>query len=202
MFRSRMTEAPLTLHSARLAVVSPDDLPFQPPFRGSIRPADLSDPHDHNAIKAINELYWGCLEQDVFGRTYKVLDCENILAIPLPDEHTATDPSTYGIAGHIAMTNETGFLHIVVFNNWPQWHARGVGHKLIEYVKSEARQRGFPCIKLGTTNDNVPAIYFYQRAGFVIESVVPAIVEPGHPSHAHGFAGIPIRDEIHMRLDV
>ena len=202
LYRSSVTGQLLSLREARLAVLAEDDSPQRPAFRGSIRIADLADAHDHQAVTAINEFYWGCLDQDVFGRNYNVLDCENLLALPLPDELAAADPSCHGIAGNVAITEEEGFLHIVVFNVWPAWHGRGVGGRLLEETIRQARLRGFPCIKLGTTNDNLPALYFYQRAGFVIEQVVPEVVALEHGLAPGGFAGIPVRDEFRLRLDL
>jgi len=50
-----------------------------------------------------------------------------------------------------------------------------------------------------TTNDNLPALYFYQRRGWVITelvagSMVPHAKLPG----GRGFAGIPVRDEVRL----
>ena len=49
-----------------------------------------------------------------------------------------------------------------------------------------------------TTNDNLPALYFYQRRGYRMTALVPA----GILAHTHdalnGFGGIPVRDEVHL----
>jgi len=203
LYQSLVSGEPLTLRGARIATVGPDDLPRRPQFRGRILPADLSDKRDIKAIKAINTLYWGSLEQDIFGRTYYVLDYDNLLARPRPDEPDADEPSCHGIAGNAAVTVEKeGWLHIVVLHVWPRWHGRGVGRALLNAVIDEARRKAIPTIKLGTTNDNLPALYFYQKAGFVIEEVVPGLVIQEHGGEMDGFAGIPVRDEIRMRLDL
>ena len=203
MYRSSLSFEPINLREARIAVVSRNDIPRRSGFRGVVRFADLSREPDLEAVKAINLLFWGELEQTAFGRTYDVLKCENMLAIPLPDEPNATDDKLMGVAGNIAMkSEEEGHLHIVVFQVWPEWHGRGVGRKLLDEAVAQACQRGHPCIKLETTNDNIPALYFYQRAGFVIHEVIPAGFTKEHEVEAGGFAGIPVRDEIRLRLDL
>jgi GNAT superfamily N-acetyltransferase len=203
LYRSSLSDEPLTLRGAALAVVSREEIPRRPAFRGSIRLADLDNAHDLKAIEAINELFWGCMDQDVFGRNYKILECDNLLALPAPDEPGATDASCHGIAGNVAVTEEKeGWLHVVVFQVWPIWHGRGVGRKLLDAAIAEARRRGLRSIKLGTTNDNLPAMYFYQRAGFVMEELVPEETAEALGIAPTGFAGIPIRSEIRLRLDV
>lgn len=202
LYRSVISGEPLTLRGVRMAIVSPDDIPTRPAFRGSIRRADLEDPADLQAIEAINTFFWGSLDQDVLGRTYQVLECINFLATPLPDEPGATDASNHGIAGNMGVTLEGSFLHIVVFQVWPSWQGRGVARKLLDTAISQARTHHLPSIKLGTTNDNLPALYFYQRAGFTVEKVVPGEVASTHGVPPVGFAGIPVRDEIRLRLDL
>ncbi len=203
LYRSCLTGEPLTLRGARIATVAADDIPRRPQFRGTVIKANIDNPDDKKAIEAINQFYWGSMEQDIFGRTYDIFDCDNYLARPESDETGSDDPSCHRIAGHLAITiEEEGFLHIVVFHVWPQWHGRAVGRRLLDKAVEFARDSGLSTIKLGTTNDNIPALYFYQRAGFVIEKVVPGEVADSHGGAPPGFAGIPVRDEIQMRLDL
>jgi len=56
----------------------------------------------------------------------------------------------------------------------------------------------------GATNDNLPALYFYQRRGYRLTDLVPGSVIT-HTREQHvGFAGVPVRDEIRLekRLEV
>jgi ribosomal protein S18 acetylase RimI-like enzyme len=203
LYHSALSDEPLTLRDSRMVVAGPEDIPRRPAFRGEVVGADLDNSRDKKAVRAINEFYWDSTEQDIFGRTYDVFECENYLAVPKPEEADADDPECHGIAGNVALkVEDEGFLHIVVFHVWPAWHGRGVGRALLVKSITEARLRGLDSIKLGTTNDNLPALYFYQRAGFVIEEVVVGEVEHEHGFEMHGFAGIPVRDEIRMRLDL
>ena len=203
LYRSSLSGETLTLRDSRFVVVGPEDIPRRPAFRGDVVIAGLDNSREKEVIRAINEFYWDSTEQDIFGRTYDVFECENYLAVPRPDEPEADNPDCNGIAGNVALkVEDEGFLHIVVFHIWPAWHGRGVGRALLNKSIAEARLNGLDTIKLGTTNDNLPALYFYQRAGFVIDEVVVGEVEHVHGFEMCGFAGIPVRDEIRMRLDL
>jgi len=78
----------------------------------------------------------------------------------------------------------------------------GVGTALLAAVEQAAREAGCGRVWLITTNDNVDALRFYQRRGFVLRSVHAGAVErarilkPEIP--AVGDYGIPIRDEIEL----
>ncbi len=204
LYRSFLSGEPLTLRKSRLITVSPGEIPRRPRFQGTIDAADLGNPDQLRAVEAINKFYWDSMEQDVFGRTWKISDCENYIAVPDPllIAEEEDGPDTHGIAGHVALLAEPDFLHIVVFHVWPQWHARGVGWELVYKSIEVARSSNLPSIKLGTTNDNIPALYFYQRMGFVIDNILTGEVEREHGHSPFGFAGIPVRDEIQLRLDL
>ncbi len=76
---------------------------------------------------------------------------------------------------------------------------RGVGTQLVEALKSKVSGR----IWLVTTNDNLDALRFYQRRGFVLAALRPGAVlqarqrlKPTIPET--GAYGIPLRDEIEL----
>jgi GNAT superfamily N-acetyltransferase len=81
---------------------------------------------------------------------------------------------------------------------------RGVGTALVEAVADAARQAGCRRLWLITTNDNLPALRFYQRRGFTLVALHPgAIMESRRlkPEIALvGLDGIPIRDELELQL--
>jgi ribosomal protein S18 acetylase RimI-like enzyme len=80
--------------------------------------------------------------------------------------------------------------------------SKGIGSALIEAVEDVARQAGCKRIWLITTNDNLNALRFYQKRGFVLAEVRLNVmqklrqVKPEIP--LTGFDGIPIRDEIEL----
>ncbi len=79
---------------------------------------------------------------------------------------------------------------------------RGVGSALLAAVENHARADGFHRIWLITTNDNLDALRFYQRRGYVIAAVHSGAVDrarrlkPGIPEV--GYYGIPIHDEVEL----
>ena len=81
---------------------------------------------------------------------------------------------------------------------------RGIGTSLIEAISAKAIQSDCHRLKVLTTNDNLPALRFYQQRGFRICEVIPGGVEESRnlkPSIPEiGYEGIPIRDEIILEL--
>jgi ribosomal protein S18 acetylase RimI-like enzyme len=82
----------------------------------------------------------------------------------------------------------------------------GVGRRLLEAVVEAARAAGAARLLVMTTNDNLAALRFYQRAGFRLLELRPGAVDearslkPAIP--ATGNDDIPIRDEIDLVLDL
>jgi GNAT superfamily N-acetyltransferase len=82
--------------------------------------------------------------------------------------------------------------------------APGAGTGLLSAVAAAARQAGCRRLWLITTNDNVDALRFYQRRGFVLVAVhrdamaQSRRIKPSIP--LVGMHGIPLRDEIELEL--
>jgi ribosomal protein S18 acetylase RimI-like enzyme len=80
----------------------------------------------------------------------------------------------------------------------------GVGTLLLEAVERVARESGCSRVQLVTTNNNLPALAFYQRRGFRLVRLVPGAMEESRklkPSIPQvDAAGLPIRDELHLEL--
>jgi GNAT superfamily N-acetyltransferase len=80
----------------------------------------------------------------------------------------------------------------------------GVGTALIEAVKNVALQSGCERLWLITTNDNMNALRFYQKRGFVLVAVhrnaldISRKLKPEIP--LIGNDGIPLRDEIELEM--
>jgi len=81
---------------------------------------------------------------------------------------------------------------------------KGIGTELISAVKKIAITESCRRLWLITTNDNIPALYFYQKRGFRIAAVYPGSIKeyrkfkPEIPTT--GINGIPIRDEIELEI--
>jgi GNAT superfamily N-acetyltransferase len=81
---------------------------------------------------------------------------------------------------------------------------QGIGTALLGAVEEVARAQGCRRLRLVTTNNNLRALLFYQRAGFRLVALVPGAVEESRklkPSIPElDAAGLPIRDELHLEL--
>jgi ribosomal protein S18 acetylase RimI-like enzyme len=80
----------------------------------------------------------------------------------------------------------------------------GVGTVLIDAVKEIARQAGCSRLWLITTNDNMNALRFYQKRGFVLVAVHRNALERSRKLKPEipliGDDEIPLRDEIELEM--
>jgi ribosomal protein S18 acetylase RimI-like enzyme len=80
----------------------------------------------------------------------------------------------------------------------------GAGGALLEAAAAEARREGCRRLWLITSNDNTPAMRFYQRRGMRLVAVHRDSLEEARKLKpeipATGLDGIPIRDEIEFEL--
>jgi ribosomal protein S18 acetylase RimI-like enzyme len=103
------------------------------------------------------------------------------------------------VAGALAYRLLPDAFQIVALATDPMWQRSGVGGYLVAEAELMARRLALPRVIFCTTNDNLPALYFYQRRGYRITQVVPGALLPHvKPGFACGFAGIPVRDEIRL----
>jgi len=83
---------------------------------------------------------------------------------------------------------------------------QGIGTQLIAAVKTIAMKANCIQIRVVTTNDNIPALGFYQKRGFTIKAIAingvekSRILKPSIP--LTGYEGIPIRDEIELEMKI
>ena len=82
--------------------------------------------------------------------------------------------------------------------------AMGIGSALIEAVKGVAISSGCKRLWLITTNDNLSALGFYQKKGFVLVAVYRNALETSRRLKPEiplvGTDGIPLRDELELEL--
>ncbi|OGO20361.1 MAG: GNAT family N-acetyltransferase [Chloroflexi bacterium RBG_16_48_8] len=80
----------------------------------------------------------------------------------------------------------------------------GIGTSLIREVRKIARDAGCRRLWLITTNDNVQALRFYQKRGFVLVAIHRNAVEGARKIKPEipmvNEEGIPIRDEIELEM--
>lgn len=80
--------------------------------------------------------------------------------------------------------------------------ARGVGSALLERVADAAREAGCLRLWLVTTNDNLPALRFYQKRGFALAGLHRGALDESRRLKPTipliGRDGIPLRDELEL----
>jgi len=89
----------------------------------------------------------------------------------------------------------------------PDSRRRGVGKALLEAASAALREHPVDHSWLVTTNDNLEALALYQKAGYRLVELRPGAVDvlrrkvkPSIPEVASN--GIPIRDELELRLEL
>lgn len=127
-----------------------------------------------------------------YGRKYEIGDCNNLVA--------ERDGRLVGLLSHVVLEDT---CLVVAFAVAGGEQGRGVGARLQGWLEGECRGRGILTLILSTTNDNLPALYFYQRHGFRIREVLPGAVELAlreilGGAEPEGFGGIPVRDEVRL----
>ncbi len=83
--------------------------------------------------------------------------------------------------------------------------SQGIGSALLGAVKNLAIGSGCRRLRLTTTNDNLQALHFYQKRGFVLTALRPNALEKTRrlkPIPQRGENGIPIRDEIELTMNL
>jgi ribosomal protein S18 acetylase RimI-like enzyme len=185
-YRDRESNVSLCPIHSRIEVVEPREKAPRPPL--TIRPIT---PADRGRISELAHHFWGELEVESFGHTYQMDDLPGYVAC---DEDE--------IVGVISYKREGDAINLVMLNVLPRWQGRGAARDLIAAVIKTARADDVSRIILSTTNDNLPALDLYQRSGFTITRVVMGNMLEHHGGVELGFAGIPVRDEIQMELQL
>jgi GNAT superfamily N-acetyltransferase len=104
-----------------------------------------------------------------------------------------------GVSAALAWRQRNGSLQIVALATDPMWQRAGLGSSLLAEAEALARRSGVPRVVVTMTNDNILGLYFYQRRGYRLASVINGAVwsQPQNRNMA-GFAGIPILDEVQL----
>lgn len=89
-------------------------------------------------------------------------------------------------------------LHIVALAADALWQRSGVGGRLVAEAELLARRLALSRVIVTTTNDNLPALYFYQRRGYRLTALRPGSVLAHTSDVVAGFGSIPVRDEVHL----
>ena len=133
--------------------------------------------------------YWGSTVQITRGHKFQADELPGVVAIR---DGAEVGLLTYSIDGDACE---------IITHNSMAGHG-GIGSCLLDAVRNKARELGCKRLWLITTNDNTPAIRFYQRRGFDLVALHRNAVTDARRIKSEipnvGFDGIPIRHEFEM----
>ena len=144
---------------------------------------------DYPRLEELALRLWGETQVENFGSAYDVLNLPAFVAL-----------AGEGVAGFLSYSVDDDRMNLVMLNVVPEHQGRGLAKALLGAAVAEAQKLGLNNLVVATSNDDLPALDFYQRAGFVIAEVVPGLLVEHHGRVKEGFAGIPVRDEIRLEL--
>jgi GNAT superfamily N-acetyltransferase len=148
-------------------------------------------PEDHAWVVALLEDRWGSTTILSRGRVHQA---DGLPGYILWDKDMRMGLITYHIDG--------GSCEIVTLDSLAE--GKGIGTALIEALHDRAVDLACDRLWVITTNDNLPALRFYQKQGFRLTALYPGVVDESRrlkPSiPLAGYADIPIRDEIQLGI--
>lgn len=103
------------------------------------------------------------------------------------------------IIGFISFAEADNAFIIVALGILPKYQDSGVGKSLFKKVENEAKTNEKKKLLVSTSNDDLPALAFYQSLGFQIYEVKPNVIAGKHGGILKGIGGLPIRDELRLR---
>jgi len=142
---------------------------------------------DRRAARELFQIDFGRTKIVAFGQVMDIEQMPTLVAVMHRDPSGALAYRLFGDA-----------LHIVALATDPMWQRSGVGGHLVAEAELLARRLSLSRLVVVTTNDNLPALYFYQRRGYRMTALVPESVMMHTHQEIAGFAGIPVRDEIRL----
>ena len=143
---------------------------------------------DRPAIRALFETDFGRTKIVAFG---ELMDVDHMPALVAFMTEDLSGALTYRL-----LDDDT--LHVVALATDPMWQRSGVGGHLVAEAELLARRLKLQRLVVGTTNDNLPALHFYQRRGYRLTDLVPNSIILHTGQEVAGFAGIPVRDEVRL----
>ncbi len=146
---------------------------------------------DHKEIKRLVQLFWGEQDQLTFGKLFTVAELPAFVA-----------KIGKKVIGFVSFAEVLDGLIIVALAVLPEYQDMGVGSSLIVKVEGEARTSRKKKILVSTSNDDLPALAFYQSLGFQIYEVKPNVIAEKHGGLMKGIGNLPIRDELRLRKSV
>jgi ribosomal protein S18 acetylase RimI-like enzyme len=152
------------------------------------RTARASSGTEKTKIRELVKRFWGEEEQLTFDRRFTVADLPAYVA-----------QAEGCVAGFASFAEADDAIIVVALGVLPQYQNVGVGRNLMAKIEAEAKGLGKKRLLVSTSNDDLPALGFYQALGFQIFEVKPDVIAEKHGAIIPGIGGLPVRDEIRLR---
>jgi ribosomal protein S18 acetylase RimI-like enzyme len=154
----------------------------------TVRPCE---PAERAAVLDLFQRDFGTTRVGAFDAEHALVELPTLVALVKDNQ----------LAGAMAYRWTEDALQMLAIATDPMWQRAGVGGHLVTEAERLAREGNRKRTLLATSNDNLPALYFYQRQGYRIASLTPGSLinrAAGRP----GFAGIEVRDEIRLEKEL
>jgi ribosomal protein S18 acetylase RimI-like enzyme len=154
----------------------------------AVRPCEAAE---RVAVMDLFQRDFGTTRVGAFDAEHALMDQPTLVALVKGDQ----------LAGALAYRLTEDTLQMLALATDPMWQRAGVGGHLVAEAERLAKEGGRARAVIATSNDNLPALYFYQRQHYCIASITPGSLirrAAGRP----GFAGIAVRDEIRLEKDL
>jgi ribosomal protein S18 acetylase RimI-like enzyme len=139
-------------------------------------------------IEELSRVFWGEAEQLTFDMRLNIHELSGYIA-----------ESEEELMGFIAYQPLEEDMLIAALAVLPGFQGTGIGKALVQKVGERAQELSKRRLLVSTSNDDLPALAFYQKLGFQIFAVETDIIKEKHRKSVTGFGRIPVRDEIKLR---
>ncbi len=143
---------------------------------------------DQEEIHGIVERFWGEDIQLTFDLRFMISQLPGYVA-KIKEK----------IIGFISTAEIDDATLIVTLGVLPEYQGSGVGKKLVEMVESNSLGKSKKRLLVSTSNDDLPALAFYQSIGFQIFEVKPNVIALKHGKVTSGIGKLPVRDELRLQ---
>jgi ribosomal protein S18 acetylase RimI-like enzyme len=143
---------------------------------------------DQEEIHGIVERFWGEDIQLTFDLSFMISQLPGY-AVKIEEK----------IIGFISTAEIDDATLIVTLGVLPEYQGSGVGKKLVEMVESNSLGKSKKRLLVSTSNDDLPALAFYQSIGFQIFEVKPNVIALKHGKVTSGIGKLPVRDELRLQ---
>lgn len=144
--------------------------------------------NERKKVREFVQRFWGEQEQLTFDRKFMVAE--------LPAYIARFGHDTIAFISFVEIDDA---IVIVALGVLPLYQSSGVGASLVEKVEGEARRMRKKTLLVSTSNDDLPALAFYQSFGFQIYEVKPNVIAEKHGEVLKGIGGLPVRDELRLK---